>query len=80
MIGKIRSNIKFSLLNTNKTTKDTAINGTIIKLHFIIVFRPNLLRYATPTNIKNAIYGVGVFWKYVVFKFSTFNCWNVFND
>ena len=46
---------------TTEYDYETEIKGTIIKLHFIIVFKSYFVRYATPTNIKNAIYGVGVF-------------------
>ena len=60
-IGKTLSNTKFSELNKNNKINEASISGTIIKLHFIIVLKLYLLTKATPTNIKNTIYVVGVF-------------------
>ena len=44
--------------------------GTITKLHFIMFFKLNLLIKPTAKTRKKTIYGIGVFWKYMVFKFS----------
>ena len=41
--------------SNNEIINEIAISGTITRLHFIIVFKLNLLIYATPTNIKKAI-------------------------
>ena len=41
-IGNTRSHTKFSLLNINKIINETAISGTITRLHFIIVFKFNI--------------------------------------